>query len=965
MRKTLKIMIALFILSISLPVLANSETTTPVKATNELSGIWVATVVNIDYPLKPTTVSEVLKNEAIKILDNAQNAGFNAVFLQVRPSADSFYPSKYYPWSKYLTGKQGTAPNDAFDPLSFWVTEAHKRGIQLHAWFNPYRVTKRTSNEPYYDISSLDPTNPARVHPDWTVKYSDGNLYFNPGIPEVRQLIIDSALEVIQNYEVDGIHFDDYFYPGKGFDDQATYIKYGTAYSNIGDWRRSNVNTLIGDLSNAIKSTGKNIRFGISPFGIWANKDSNSLGSDTRGGQSYYDHYADTRKWVKDGMIDYIAPQLYWNIGYSIADYSKLISWWKDTVSGTNVDLYIGQAAYRAGNSNPSSAWYGVSEIEKQLKLNATIPEVKGSIYFSYKSLVNNPALFTMIKTINEQKSGAVPTIPVTVVRSSEKTKTRYTQYYLNGTSDPSKPLFLNGKPVEGRSKQGYFGILVSLAKGSNTFTFSQQGSYATRVIYRETTSSTSYIMKTPEIPSSSVFPKTQEYRSSGEKITLSCQAPVGAKVTVKLSGKNYSLKPSTTVTTGAGISFTKFSYVYTVPKYTGTPRNINLGAPTYTMKYKGRVKTRTAPAKIGVIMKNSPFYAKVTRSVIDTYKSPSSGNGANYELYNGMIDSITGMTSDYIRLSSGQWVKKGYVTTFSTKTNRLAKINVASYAVGEKWDSFKFNTSVPTASIASFDGVTLKINISCISSTKLPILPENSLFSAIKVTKKDNSAIYALTLKADQRIEGYYIENLSSGLVLNIKRHVSAKEGDFPLAGITVMVDPGHGGSESGATGPLGSNYPEKTINLKTALKLQAELERLGATVLMTRTTDKTMSLVERLAASRNAKPDMFISIHANSMPDNFNISKISGFSSYYREAFAQPLSKAVLNRTIEALARKNRGLHNQNFYVMRGTWAPSILTESGFVPNPNEFEWLIDENEQLNLAKAISEGILNYFMY
>jgi uncharacterized lipoprotein YddW (UPF0748 family) len=229
--------------------MVSTASTTSIASFNTSSnvdfrGVWVATVVNIDYPSKPTSDSETLKSEAIKVLDNAKATGFNAVFLQVRPTADAFYKSNYFPWSKYLTGTQGIMPSDNFDPLEFWVEEAHKRGIELHAWINPYRITKITYDEPKYDFASLAPSNPAIPHPDWVVKYTDGNLYFDPGIPEVQQLIINSVLEIIQNYNVDGIHFDDYFYPGTDFNDKATYEKYNTVNQNINDWRRSNVNSL-------------------------------------------------------------------------------------------------------------------------------------------------------------------------------------------------------------------------------------------------------------------------------------------------------------------------------------------------------------------------------------------------------------------------------------------------------------------------------------------------------------------------------------------------------------------------------------------------------------------------------------------------------------------------------------------------------------------------------------------------
>lgn len=929
----------------------------------EMRGLWVASVVNIDYPKKPSADPEILKAEALKILDLAKDTGLNAVFLQVRPTADAFYKSQYFPWSKYLTGTQGKAPDGGFDPLAFWVTEAHKRGIELHAWINPYRITKKTASEAKPTVNSLHSSHPARRNPSWVIQYKDGNLYFNPGIPEVRKLIVNGVMEIVNNYDVDGIHFDDYFYPGSNFNDSATYSKYGKGFKNIGDWRRNNIDLLVSEVYSAIKSADKNVRFGISPFGIWANKKNNSLGSDTNGLESYYEHYADTRKWVKDGMIDYLCPQLYWNIGYNVADYSKLLTWWTNVASGTSVDLYIGHAAYKAGDSSKSSPWYGVAEIERQIMLNRNYPEVKGSLFYNYTSLANYPALSAAIKAVysklDSSTGGKTAAVPVTVAWPSRDITTSYDKYYLTGTSDPSKPLYLNGKLVENRSPKGYFGILTDLAKGANTFTFSQDGSYVTRIITRSTGSSTAAKMSKAEIIASSVFPQSEEYRMPGEKITLSCQAPAGAKVTVKLGGKTYTM---TTASKSGGLYQAKFTYTYTIPEYTGTPRNIDLGKPVYTMNYNGTVKSVTAPAKVGVIMSGSPFYAEITNEDIDTFETPNSANGAAYELRKGMVDYVTGMTGSYARLASGLWVRKISISTYTSKANLSTKVTSAVYKTGEKWDTLKLTYPSSLAAIASFDGSKLKVNISAATSGVIPALPENAPFSSAVFSKSGHFGQYTLTMKAGANIDGYYIEKVSDGIIVHIKRPVKAAKGDKPLKGTVIMLDPGHGGDDSGATGPLGTSYPEKKVNLNTALKLKNELQELGAEVLMTRTTDKTLSLSDRLTASRDAKPDLFVSLHSNSMAENVDISKIEGFSVHYKEALAKTIAQELLESSVDA-GRRGRGIYWANFYVVRGTWTPSVLIEMGFMPNPREAELLTDELEQSNLAKQLASGIVDYF--
>ncbi|MDL2274365.1 family 10 glycosylhydrolase, partial [Oscillospiraceae bacterium OttesenSCG-928-G22] len=206
-----------------------------VTADEEFRGMWVATVLNLDYPSKSGLSVAAMKTEAIRILDNCKSMGFNAVVFQVRPSGDALYKSSIFPWSEVLTGTQGRAPEGGFDPLKFWIDEAHARGLELHAWINPFRVARSS-----HDISKLAASNPARKNPALVVKHADGHMYLNPGLPEARKLVIDGVREIVTNYDVDGIHYDDYFYPSANFGDSAAYTAHGKGYSNIEDWRRDN-----------------------------------------------------------------------------------------------------------------------------------------------------------------------------------------------------------------------------------------------------------------------------------------------------------------------------------------------------------------------------------------------------------------------------------------------------------------------------------------------------------------------------------------------------------------------------------------------------------------------------------------------------------------------------------------------------------------------------------------------------
>jgi len=353
-----------------------------ITKSKELRGVWVASVSNIDWPSKKGLSADQQKREFLTILDNVKKWNMNAVFVQVKPTSDAFYPSKYSPWSEYLTGTQGVNPG--YDPLKFMVEESHKRGIEFHAWFNPYRLSTSSSRD------RLSSDNIGRKRPEWTVAYG-GQLYLNPGIPEVNDYVVNSIVEVVKNYDIDGVHMDDYFYPYKvknqEYPDSEQFRKYGSKFSSVADWRRNNVNTLVEKLHKAIKKEKKNVEFGISPFGVWRNSSTDPIrGSETKAGvQNYDDLYADILLWMSNRWIDYVAPQIYWNQGHRSAEYNTLVKWWSKYAGQSNTNLYIGQAAYKINE------WKDAKELINQINFNRNYPEVKGSIFFSYKSLLTNP----------------------------------------------------------------------------------------------------------------------------------------------------------------------------------------------------------------------------------------------------------------------------------------------------------------------------------------------------------------------------------------------------------------------------------------------------------------------------------------------------------------------------------------------------------------------------------------------
>lgn len=290
----------------------------------EFRGVWIATVENIDFPSSKNLSSWEQRAEFTSILDMHKRNGMNAVVVQIRPVADAFYPSQLEPWSEYLTGKQGVPPSPYYDPLEFMITETHKRGMEFHAWMNPYRAVFNISK------SSIAPNHITKLHPEWFVDYG-GKRYFDPGNKEAQKFVEEVVGDVVHRYDIDAIHFDDYFYPyriaGKEFPDLKAYKKYGNGMSRAG-WRRYNVDTVIQMLSKAIKTDKPWVKFGISPFGVWRNHSKDSEGSMTHAGQTNYDDlYADILLWLRKGWIDYVCPQIYWSFNTKAAPYGPLLDW--------------------------------------------------------------------------------------------------------------------------------------------------------------------------------------------------------------------------------------------------------------------------------------------------------------------------------------------------------------------------------------------------------------------------------------------------------------------------------------------------------------------------------------------------------------------------------------------------------------------------------------------------------------
>ena len=355
-------------------------------------GAWIATVANIDWP-SAEAVGNTGKQQAemIFLLDSLESIGINAIIFQVRPTADALYYSELEPVSHWLTGSQGSwGEQTPWDPLDWTIEEAHKRGMEVHVWLNPYRVNLAKT-----DTSVICAEHIFRRHPEWFWCYAK-QWYFDPGLDVTREWICTIVQDIVQNYDIQAIHMDDYFYPypvGKQeLPDSLTFAAHPRGFENIRDWRRNNVNMAIQDISRTIKECKPEVEFGISPFGVWRNASVDSTGSATTAGITNFDDlYADIRLWIRKGWIDYVLPQLYWEIGKKAADYEVLAHWWANEVRGTNCKLYIGMAPYRLEGASAKSPWGQGNEIKRQMELNRSIPEITGECFYSTRPLLRNP----------------------------------------------------------------------------------------------------------------------------------------------------------------------------------------------------------------------------------------------------------------------------------------------------------------------------------------------------------------------------------------------------------------------------------------------------------------------------------------------------------------------------------------------------------------------------------------------
>jgi len=893
----------------------------PVSASRQVSGVWVSTVSNIDFPTKQSLTEGELKKEIDTIVNNCVSNNINTIFFQVRPSADAFYKSDVFPWSEYLSGKQGTAPDNNFDPLKYIIDACHDKSIQLHAWINPYRICK------VQKLNALCALNPAITNPEYTVTCSDGFVYFNPALKEVRELVARGVEEILKNYDVDGIHFDDYFYPYNVTDypDSDDYEKYGKQFDNIGDFRRNNVNMLVKDVCNLVHKY--NSVFGISPFGIWDDLKDNPDGSDTNGLSSYSDIYADSRAWVQNGWVDYICPQIYWSAIDENAPFETLVKWWDDLCKKSETDLYIGHAVYKVGGDY--KGFDSIDEIENQIDISQRYSSVKGNVFFSYSSMLNAQKL-----SVTEPKTPAVVSDNLIIASPQNNYITMYSNCSVSGTASVKYPLTVNGKAIT-LTQNGYFSEYVSLKNGKNIFTF-KNGNQTKSITIIKTTidKDDNDIVLYPD----SAFPIGDCIFSPLEKITISIDAVVDAEVYATVGGNDVKLE-KTNENNGRATFITSISFPNVLYD------SVSFGEISFYAIKDGK---RTDYDKKATVTLQSG--AKMLYTVNDCYVYDSVFGGSmmdNYQLSKGSIVVATSFANEQYKLLSGKWISKENVSDtpieseLDIKKSNYQKITVSSDDIFELYGYVNDN------------GVLL-VNLYGTSTPEI----KNSQQTQCRYISHGNDATIAVSL-SDSQITGFFIRRKDDTTAEIYVYHT-----DNTLEGKKVVIDVGHGGADPGALGPASTNgSTEAALNLSVSKLVAKKLRAKGVKVILTRSKDTTLLLKDRAPLIRSYNPDLCVSIHHNSVSQNDDFNKATGLLVLYSRSVSKPLADAISKNINGSISIKNEGVKKQSLNVCREYRFPSVLIECGYVCNPTEYELILTDEFKNQLAENIVLSICDYF--
>ena len=928
------------------------------EAAEEVRACWVCSVGNLDFPSRQGLGSLDLMKEIDQIVINCKNTGINTIFFQVRPNGDALYRSEVFPWSVYLSGKQGVAPEGNFDPLAYFIEKAHAAGIALHAWINPYRIGSGS------DVwSGLSADNPAVVHPEYTIT-SDSGVYYNPGLPEARQLILNGISELVRNYEIDGIHFDDYFYPYNlsGFDDSAAFSQYGGGLS-LEDFRRNAVNTLVESTYKLIKTLNKNVAFGISPFGIWANQSVNSAGSATSGMSSYTAIFSDSKTWVERGWLDYICPQIYWSFENKAAPYDVLVDWWDRLCSANNMKLYIGIALYKVGTEE--AGWESGEIMERQIAYAAAKSSYAGHCFFRYAMMMDNPlgardsivsyygsaskkpvlsagakplagADAAMGNAETTQTSVRVPAATSLSVTSPKNgTAVRAAGISVAGTASPGTDVTVNGISAV-TSEKGLFAAYVPLEPGVNQIRV--QAGTAVQTLRVTRNDAERYITGFAE---ESCYPTGDVHRGAGEIIRFLAEAPSGS--TVMLSNGTLSIPLY------ASDDETHYQAEWTVP---ALPVGDKLSLEGFYLSGGREGETFTLPLDLTLNL-YAAGYSETFYLQESTYLFDESSGGSQMDhdpLQQGTPVTVVALEGERALLENGYWLNRSALGEEQAQ---------AAEPAGYSYEIITVSSDRSFGYAGRCSEEFLEVALSGGRARRYEIETGSADLAAELVQGAQNGRLM-IRSASGRRLAGYEIIAQENRIT------VYARFQSAGLAGKTIVLDAGHGGEDSGALCAGGAAWPtESQLNLVLAGYLKAELENAGVQVLMLREGDETVTLAQRVEAAVAQAPDLFISLHHNATDQTSDFTKATGGLMLYSSPLSENLAHSLADVLWEGIGDAGQvPARRQSLYVCRQTRYPAVLVEAGYLCNPVEYEMLCREDIARKIAKNIVRGLENYLV-
>lgn len=962
------------------PTEENMSTSHIIDPASEVRGVWIASVYNIDFPSTAGLSPSALQAELDEIIDTCLDTGLNTIFFQVRPTCDALYQSELFPVSSYLS-TDGTL---SFDPLDYIVTEAHKHNIFVHAWVNPLRVTMNST-----DVHSLPENSPARKHPEWTVPYADGKLYLNAGLPEVRALIADGVREIVANYAVDGVVFDDYFYPyptnnadgtAAAFDDAAAYAAYGADYDSLADWRRANINDLVAKVYDTVHSADPDCLFGISPCGIWQNDTGTNGGSATKGFEGYHSLYCDALAWVEAGTVDYLSPQIYWQFTNAAAPYDVLVRWWNTVLENTGVDLYVSHGIYRYEDGNWNDPQ---GEITEQVSFARSELSYKGSVYYGYDEIHQNTnGAADELKALHKDEIiySTVVSNGKTVQISSPQngaTMTADTTYIL-GTSDPSAPLYLDGEKV-GRTRSGYFSQMVTLKPGENRFTFTHKGEDISYILYYNTNTASSSgvtdnVTILDSVKATSVYPSKTVTTTAGTQ-WVSCVAPYGSKVTATLDGTTMELTmletPSRTWDANGYVGAT-YGGTFALPK-ASTEKLYDAGNITFYVSHANGTATATG-AQIRTMADSTTLAVQVHSRYAELKFTETSSYYNDYTVQSpGMVDYVVNQKNGFYELRMGgfissDWVDERTDMTLSDKT-KITDAVVTDTGTQTELRLTTGGENIPYYGKLEDDKFIVTLYNADAEAAADVVVEDNPLFTSCETIRlpEQNRVRYALTLQAVENFYGFDLVYENGQTVVTFRNPISIDlNKDKPLTGIHIVLDAGHGGTDNGAAGAKNQDeatFHEKDVNLAITLEAEKLLKELGATVELTRREDVTVDLYARMDYLKEKEPDLCISVHQNSMGYTSDITRIRGTLPLYWADSGYLLAKTVGSAVAEQTGRYLRDTTQQMLALCRNPKFPQTLIEVGFITCVEEYEQYITGGGIQAAAEGIRDGVLAYY--